>query len=83
MQGFRGIGLQEEEKDLTNAQSRLNKLKEQLDKNPESGDEEQEYVTGEVELFGTDKDGNQRKRKKKRQAKRSYKTRRRKCKETY
>ena len=36
MQGFRGIGLQEEEKDLTNAQSRLNKLKEQLDKNPES-----------------------------------------------
>jgi hypothetical protein len=49
MQGFRGIGLQEEEKDLTNAQSRLNKLKEQLDKNPESGDEEQEYVTGEVE----------------------------------
>ena len=62
MQGFRGIGLQEEEKDLTNAQSRLNKLKEQLDKNPESGDEEQEYVTGEVEIDGTDKDGNQRKR---------------------
>jgi len=50
MQGYRGIGLQEEEKDLTNAQKRLNTLNQQLKANPDRGDEERKYITG-VESF--------------------------------
>ena len=65
IQGGKGVVLNKEEKDITSAQKELTELKNKLAKNPELGDQEKEYITGTVELFGKDDKGEQRTRVKK------------------
>ena len=54
-QGFQGVNLNKQEKDVSYTQAKLLKLQEQLKKDPSKGDVEGEYITGVEEIeVGTD-----------------------------
>ena len=54
-QGFRGVNLNKQEKDVSYTQAKLLRLQEQLKKDPSKGDVEGEYITGTETIdVGTD-----------------------------